>query len=99
MRGVTLFLLLAGCATPVVEAERPIELEIVEQTPTEITVKVKKPPPAPKPPPEKPQDPPVVKLPPCQSVPGDKATALVQKFDCLIETADKPLPLKPKPKH
>lgn len=95
---IFLFLLLAGCsATPVVEAERPIEIEIVDQTPAEVTVKVKKPPPSR--PPDKPPPAPasVVKLPPCESVPGDKRTAALQKLDCLLETGNIPIPAAPKP--
>lgn len=36
-------------------------------------------------------------FPPCESVPGDKRTAILQKLECLKQTADIPVMVKPKP--
>jgi hypothetical protein len=97
---VVVFMALAGCATRTMdpaatEKAFPMQVEILEETPTEITVRMKRP--QPKPPPDKPPPAAVTKLlPPCVSVAGDKRTALQQKFDCLIETADIPATAKPK---
>lgn len=88
-----LLVLLTGCATPppaLVEEPLPVEPEIVDETPAaaeERRVRARKPPPV-----KPPDKPPPVKLPPCESVPGDKQTAILQKLDCLAETANRPAP-------
>lgn len=90
-----IFFMLVGCAAaPLGETDLPIpEGEGVEdeakapEVPRRGTVKA----------PEKKEAPPVAKiLPPCESVPGDKMTAILQKLECVDETADKK-PAKPGP--
>jgi hypothetical protein len=87
-------LLMAGCAAPVPLAAPEPEAVVVEEEkevkPRRAVVK----PPAPVivivpvPTIAKP-------LPPCESAPGDKKTAILQKLECLKQTADIPIPSKP----
>ncbi len=99
MKTILLMFLLAGCAmTPGVVVENPPEPDVTEDVTAndvanEPAVRPKKAVP-PNPPPDKKEAATPKVLPPCQSVPGDKRTALMQKFDCLLETADKPVVTK-----
>ncbi len=96
MKAALIVFLLAGCAqTPGVVVENPpesVESEslTIYDHPKEPANRPKKAVP-PKPPPEKKEAATPKVLPPCESVPGDKRTALIQKFECLLETADKPV--------
>lgn len=111
MRAFLLFCLLAGCAAPppIVETELPVPVvEPINDTPAVPVVakpiereRVKSPvkpaaKPQPKPTEKKEKEPAADILPPCESVPGDKLQAIVQKLECLDATADKKLP-KPVP--
>jgi hypothetical protein len=97
VRAFFLFLFLAGCAAQppiVVHIETPAVIapdEVAEDAavPEAKRKKPVKATPAPAPIEVKP-------LPPCESAPGDKKTAILQKLECLKQTADIPV-VKPKP--
>lgn len=90
MKAGLLFLMLAGCAAAVpVEQVEPSVPEQIRQVPEEPKEREVKPKRAAKPP-EKKEIPAAPKvLPPCESAPGDKKTAILQKLECVAETADK----------
>lgn len=87
---ILLALLMAGCAAPapvavepeaVVEEEKEVKPKRVAKPPAPVIIVV----------------PTVTKpLPPCESAPGDKKAAILQKLECLKQTADIPVVEKPK---
>lgn len=92
MKILFLLLLMTGCTAPgpVVESSDsapPPAAERVEETAAPEPARPRRPAKAP------PSD----ILPPCVSVPGDKQTAILQKLECLVETADRKLPLPKAP--
>lgn len=100
MRVAMLSVLLVGCAAGArfsidrLPQAAPAEVEAakaeeVKEAPPTREVKAKKPVA------KAPEKAPPVKLPPCESVPGDKRSAILQKLDCVIETGD--IPVSPKP--
>ena len=97
MKILLVFILLAGCAVPAPVEQEPIVYQERPQDeaqssneepddPKEREVRRKKP----RSPPDKKEPPttPII-LPACESVPGDKKTAILQKLECVAETADK----------
>jgi hypothetical protein len=84
-----LFMLLAGCAVPV-----PVAVVVPEPEPVAVEEKQPQPKRVVKPPvPVIVVVPTIAKpLPPCESVPGDKKAAILQKLECLKQTADIPIP-------
>lgn len=96
MKAAAIVLLLAGCAASPVAEDLPIAGSVISQdapAKEEISQREARTRKAvPKPPDTKA---PGSKLPACESVPGDKRTAILQKLDCLSETGD--IPVKPMP--
>jgi hypothetical protein len=79
---IILFLALAGCASAPPREELVLpEAEVLDDTPTEPEPPLRK---APRAAPKKAPAP--VLLPPCESVPGDKRAAFLQKLDCILES-------------